>query len=253
MNKIILFFSLSFCLGFSLSAQESVNIKKLKLAYPDFVKSFDGTYILLNNGKKIIYDDRKNNKTNDELLNDPSVADMFRYLYVKGKTTAPAEYEDPGRIRNENFMKAMYGSTSSEVQKNLTTIVWCPNLVNAKIKITTINGVDRQLKKISDELDKHPELKKYLEGATTFNWRIIAGTKRLSTHSFGTSIDLNVKYSNYWQWDCNCKKENVKLSYKNRIPQEIIAIFEKYGFIWGGKWYHYDTMHFEYRPELLIE
>ncbi|MBP9613702.1 MAG: M15 family metallopeptidase, partial [Sulfurospirillum sp.] len=25
---------------------------------------------------------------------------------------------------------------------------------------------------------------------------------------------------------------------------------EKYGFVWGGRWYHYDTMHFEYRPEL---
>ena len=28
-------------------------------------------------------------------------------------------------------------------------------------------------------------------------------------------------------------------------------IFERHGFIWGGKWHHYDTMHFEYRPELL--
>ena len=26
---------------------------------------------------------------------------------------------------------------------------------------------------------------------------------------------------------------------------------EAEGFIWGGRWYHYDTMHFEYRPELL--
>ena len=32
---------------------------------------------------------------------------------------------------------------------------------------------------------------------------------------------------------------------------EIVRIFEKHGFIWGGRWYHYDTMHFEYRPELL--
>ena len=24
-----------------------------------------------------------------------------------------------------------------------------------------------------------------------------------------------------------------------------------HGFIWGGKWYHYDTMHFEFRPELV--
>jgi hypothetical protein len=35
------------------------------------------------------------------------------------------------------------------------------------------------------------------------------------------------------------------------MPQEVVAIFEKRGFIWGGKWYHFDTMHFEYRPELL--
>ena len=32
---------------------------------------------------------------------------------------------------------------------------------------------------------------------------------------------------------------------------EIVDIFERHGFIWGGKWYHYDTMHFEHRPELL--
>jgi hypothetical protein len=32
---------------------------------------------------------------------------------------------------------------------------------------------------------------------------------------------------------------------------EIVAIFERHGFIWGGRWSHFDTMHFEYRPELL--
>ena len=43
------------------------------------------------------------------------------------------------------------------------------------------------------------------------------------------------------------------IPYRNKIPMEIVDIFEKHGFIWGGKWYHYDTMHFEYRPELLPE
>jgi hypothetical protein len=32
---------------------------------------------------------------------------------------------------------------------------------------------------------------------------------------------------------------------------EIVDVFERHGFIWGGKWYHFDTMHFEYRPELI--
>ena len=41
------------------------------------------------------------------------------------------------------------------------------------------------------------------------------------------------------------------IKYANRIPLEIIRVFEKHGFIWGGRWYHYDTMHFEYRPEFL--
>jgi hypothetical protein len=34
------------------------------------------------------------------------------------------------------------------------------------------------------------------------------------------------------------------------LPSTMDA-FEAEGFIWGGRWYHYDTMHFEYRPELL--
>ncbi|MFM7757478.1 MAG: M15 family metallopeptidase [Crocinitomicaceae bacterium] len=35
------------------------------------------------------------------------------------------------------------------------------------------------------------------------------------------------------------------------IPLELVEIFERYGFIWGGKWLPYDTMHFEFRPELI--
>ncbi len=62
-------------------------------------------------------------------------------------------------------------------------------------------------------------------------------------HAWGAAIDLNTKYSDYWLWS--------KGGYRNRIPMEIVEVFEKHGFIWGGKWGHFDTMHFEYRPELL--
>ncbi|MDR1025281.1 MAG: M15 family metallopeptidase, partial [Treponema sp.] len=35
-------------------------------------------------------------------------------------------------------------------------------------------------------------------------------------------------------------------------PEPVIKAFESYGFVWGGKWSSYDTMHFEYRPEIFI-
>jgi hypothetical protein len=34
-------------------------------------------------------------------------------------------------------------------------------------------------------------------------------------------------------------------------PSVVVEIFEKHGFVWGGKWYHFDNMHFEYRPEII--
>jgi hypothetical protein len=60
-------------------------------------------------------------------------------------------------------------------------------------------------------------------------------------HAYAAAIDLNTAFSDYWLWR--------KGGYRNRIPYEIVEIFERHGFIWGGKWGHFDTMHFEYRPE----
>ncbi len=62
--------------------------------------------------------------------------------------------------------------------------------------------------------------------------------------------DINVATSDYWLWKAGAA--GTPAGYRNRIPAKIVEIFEKHGFIGGGKWHHYDTMHFEYRPELLI-
>jgi len=61
------------------------------------------------------------------------------------------------------------------------------------------------------------------------------------------AIDLNPAYADYWLW----RRSAAAPRPANRIPPEIIEIFEQHGFIWGGRWQQFDTMHFEYRPELL--
>jgi peptidoglycan LD-endopeptidase CwlK len=201
---------------------------------------------------KINYDDGIENKTFDEMLNNPSLKNQMSIKYIKideNPNYVPLKNEDAGRIRYEPFFKKMYGSNPKEIKKNLTKIIWFPKSSNKTLLVTTINDVHKKLQAISDELELLPkEIKSFVnnpEGVT--NWRKISNTNRLSTHSFGIAIDINIKKSDYWEW----QKQDGKLKYKNKIPLEIVKIFEKHGFIWGGRWYHYDTMHFEYRPELL--
>jgi D-alanyl-D-alanine carboxypeptidase len=251
MKQLLLLF---FCLILSKSYTQEIPVHASKLikSYPNQIIGFKNNHLIFKDGSTMVYDDEKK-KNFQELIDNPDIEDQFSYPYKKGNyNSKPNQNFDPGRIRNEDFFKKIYGNSKIEVQKRLVEINWCPKLVNQKIKVTTVNEVDKIVKKISQELENHPEYKIYIsEIGGTFNWRKIAGTNRLSMHSFGMTIDINVKYANYWQWDCKCKNEDATLSFKNKIPETIVAIFEKYGFIWGGKWYHYDTMHFEYRPELL--
>jgi hypothetical protein len=230
------------------SQEIPLNVQKILQTYPNQIIGYQDNYLIFKDNTRLIYDDKKI-KTKQQLIENPDIEDMFLYSYKSGNFERPQN--DSGRIRNEDFFKKIYGITKTEVENNLVEIVWCPKLVNQKIKVSSINGFDRIVKKLSAELDQHPEFKEYISNiGGTFNWRKIAGTNRLSLHSFGMTIDINTRFSNYWQWDCSCKNENEILKYKNKIPEKLVIIFEKYKFIWGGKWQHYDTMHFEYRPEL---
>ncbi|MCL2792506.1 MAG: M15 family metallopeptidase [Spirochaetaceae bacterium] len=85
-----------------------------------------------------------------------------------------------------------------------------------------------------------------------WNWRNIASTNRRSLHSYGIALDLLPKdmenIQTYWQWGVDeTDLENLYMP-----PEAVIRAFEAYGFLWGGNWSLIDTMHFEYRPEILL-
>jgi hypothetical protein len=219
------------------------NAYKLVKSYDSIVGCVENR-IILKSGKSFIYDDGIE-KSFFELLNSPDIEDMFKFKYPKKwLNSPPPKNYDPGRIRFEPLFKEIYGASRAEVKRNLVAIRWIDGRV---ILVNRKNGASRALMMVVRDLKRLPNrYKKYLTPiGGTFYWRKIAGTDRLSFHSFGTAIDINVKYSNYWRWSKG------RYRYQNKIPKEIVEIFERHGFIWGGKWYHYDTMHFEYRPELL--
>lgn len=94
-----------------------------------------------------------------------------------------------------------------------------------------------------------------LEG---YNWRDIAGTQSRSNHAYGTAIDIiprtyGGKYP-YWLWVAQEKDGWYRQAWKQRWQPHpsLVKAFEDEGFVWGGKWLLFDTIHFEYRPEILI-
>ena len=222
-------------------------------AYPNFFSGFKENTLLLHDGGAIQFDDGRS-KTFEQLLAEPDPEDELSQRYPTGPQSysAPAFNFDPGRFRCAVLFKKMYGANAQEVEAHLVTIPWLPHSSHNAVRITRVNGVDRQLAAVSADLDQlPPEDKKYvLKTGGTFNWRPIAGSDQLSAHSFGIAIDIDPDYSDYWRWNGTGNHDQI-IPYRNRIPHRIVEIFERHGFIWGGKWYHYDTMHFEYRPELL--
>ncbi|MCL2276594.1 MAG: M15 family metallopeptidase [Treponema sp.] len=92
----------------------------------------------------------------------------------------------------------------------------------------------------------------------SYGWRNIAITDSRSYHSYGLALDILPRSyggrQTYWLWTSQSGIQwwNVPYTQRYHPPETITKIFESYGFIWGGKWLQYDTMHYEYRPEILI-
>ena len=228
----------------------AASIEDLIRAYPDFLSGFDGVNLIWRDGTRTPIGMARPVAMMAETLENASILDQLALPYPAGAPLSPPQ-DDPGRIRDKAFFDKMYGDCrAGQAAPNLVQIVWLPKTWGRAISVTRVNGVDRRLEAVSRELDELPaQDKKFLYPiGGTYKCRPIAGTDRMSMHSWGAAIDLNPAYSNYWRWSGSADGDS---SYRNRVPPEIVAIFERHGFIWGGRWRHFDTMHFEYRPELL--
>ena len=80
---------------------------------------------------------------------------------------------------------------------------------------------------------------------TGYNYRYIMGTDELSKHAKGYAIDLNPKVN-------PAKPSKISHVYdesieKGKITKEVIDIFKKHGFKWGGEIFDdfWDSHHFE--------
>ncbi len=256
--RLLTIVALSASLTFALTANAlppSDAGARLTAAYPDHLDRVEGNEVVWRDGTRMIIDDGKGMKSFDALVDAADLDDIFAIPYAPGDPARPpAVNEDPGRARPAGFYDKMYGNCrTGGVKSKLVEVVWLPKKAGAKVLVTKVNGVAEKLAAVSAELDALPaRFDAYLKPpGGTYNCRVIAGTNRTSTHGHGIAIDISTRHAHYWRW--SKPATDGSYPYQNTIPMDIVRVFEKHGFIWGGKWYHYDTMHFEYRPELLIK
>lgn len=246
---------------FAVKAEDSYEITMrqdilaIMMAYPDYVKEVKKqdnglVYLIMKSGSKILYDDKKT-KSIEEKISNPDLQDMLEQKYPLEPITKLMDKNfDPGRARVYPLIKEVYGVSRQQVEKNLVSV----NTAYGTFQFNKQNNAAEALKAAFSELRERAKTNSKISAflspcSGTYNYRVIAGTGRLSPHSFGTAIDLSRDKRDYWKWATPEQGEKRLLSYS----KEVVEVFEKHNFVWGGKWGHFDILHFEYRPEIILK
>ncbi len=219
---------------------------QLVRAYPDHVREIHGGWLVMRDGRRFRLSDGIEGKTGRERAARPDIDDLFAEPYPRGRPSGPPT-ANPGLVRHEGLFTAMYGDCTRKAVR-LRPVRWMPGRGGGVVMFTSTNGAADALERVVRDLEKlPPSMTRFLVPVGgTHHCRKVGGSARRSMHAYGAAIDLAVRHADYWVW-----AGGEDAPYRNRIPWEIVEAFERHGFIWGGKWRHFDTMHFEYRPELL--
>lgn len=228
------------------------DILSLMLAYKDIVdierdhKNY--VYLVFKSGRKLIYDDKKI-KNYQQKLHNPDLEDTMAQIYpLYPINDLMTDDYSPGRIRSYKLLYEIYGKNEKEIYKNIKQICSQGNRCLFTKKNNGYKYLNYALNEIKRTKDsKSINLISPING--TYCYRAISGTNRLSPHSFGIAIDVKKHNNDYWKWAT--REEG--LARLRQFPQNVVTAFENNYFIWGGKWSHFDILHFEYRPELIIK
>jgi hypothetical protein len=189
----------------------------------------------------------------------PPIPDLDEEAKRKLKERLERSTANPPK-RHEGFLADLYqAGTRSQTEAGIVTV----KLMGFEVRVNDqvaepLKAVNRRLELLTET---DPVVRRFvdgLKGLAGYNWREIAGTQSRSYHSYGIAIDLAPKSfggrHTYWRWALPQTDEWYAIPYEQRwmVPVQVIEAFEQQGFVWGGKWFFFDTMHFEYRPEILI-
>jgi hypothetical protein len=161
--------------------------------------------------------------------------------------------------RHNGFYGVLYDALSPRQARAASEVV---ELLGFRVRVhrllvEPLQRVDREVRVAAA---RDPEVATFLGRIARIDgqyWREVAGTRNLSMHAYGTAVDLiprsyRRKFS-YWRWAAEAGITEwwaLPVEHRWLPPLSLVEIFERNGFVWGGRWLFFDAIHFEYRPEI---
>lgn len=185
--------------------------------------------------------------------------DSIFYRYPLGTLTEPEPLPDEPVRFCTDLQEVLWGRTETQIRRNARSATFIGRRIFVNdVVADALADVERDL---LDAASGDATVASWIDDvhvAYSFIDRGIAGTRTRSQHSWGLAVDfVPASYGGqqvYWRWTRAWNRSGwhqVPLEDRWSPPTRVIEIFEHHGFLWGGKWAHFDTVHFEYRPEIL--
>lgn len=169
---------------------------------------------------------------------------------ASGTITPMTTSDDPGRaIPSDHEVRGPWGTyfgrNLSDVSSSLTP--WVVPMSGGRTILINRAALPA-FQRVASNLSAHQAAGRYyaIRLVGGFAWRRINGSARMSTHSFGTTIDIN--------WDTNPYTSDHPLPGRSGytdMPTWFVDAWKQAGFCWGGDWLGLkDAMHFSWKGPL---
>ena len=181
------------------------------------------------------------------------------YRYSLEPLTKPVALSEELVRYCTDVQEVLWGRTEDQIREHAraTTFLDRRMFLNDLV-IQALGEVERDILSISSDDQAVASWIDDVGITYSFINRGIAGTSIRSQHAWGLAVDLVPdSYEGrqvYWRWSRAWNRRGwhrIPLEERWSPPDAVVEIFERHGFVWGGKWAHFDNIHFEYRPEIL--
>ena len=186
--------------------------------------------------------------------------DPIFYEYSIEPLEEPPTPSEEMSVYCTDVLEVLWGSEEEEIREHGSSITFLDHkmFVNDFL-LEPLARVERDLLRAAR---RDPSVARWmgeLDITYSFVSRRIAGSPTRSHHAWGLAVDfVPESYEGqhvYWRWSRALDREGweeIPLEERWSPPSAVVEIFERQGFVWGGKWARFDMIHFEYRPEIIL-